>query len=60
MQGGNRYVIRPHPNAPDLWDVIDTTHGGEIVLGGEALMRGQTTERADRLSRHYREWRRGR
>jgi len=60
MQGGDRYVLRPHPDAHDLWDVIDTTRGGEIVLGGEALARGQAVELAERLSRHYREWRRDR
>jgi hypothetical protein len=49
--------LRPNPKAPDLWDVIDTFHGGEIVLGGEALTRGQAIELAERLSRHYREWR---
>jgi hypothetical protein len=60
MQGGDRYVIQPHPDVPDLWNVIDTMRVGEIVLGGEALTRSQATELAERLSRHYREWRRDR
>ena len=59
-QSGDRYVVRSNPNALDLWDVIDTMRNGEIVLGGEALTHGQATELAERLSRHYREWRRDR
>jgi hypothetical protein len=57
QQSGDRYVVRPNPNAPDLWDVVDMMRGGEVVLGGEALTRGQATELAEQLSRHYREWR---
>ena len=57
MNGGDRYVIRPHPNTPDLWDVVDTMRDGEVVLGGEALPESQARELAERLSRHYREWR---
>ena len=57
QQSGDRYVVRANPNAPDLWDVIDTMRADEVVLGGEALTRGQAIELAERLSRHYREWR---
>jgi len=53
-------VVRPNLNALDLWDVIDTMRNGEIVLGGEALTHGQAAELAERLSRHYRQWRRDR
>ena len=62
MQSGDepRYIIRPNPSAPGRWDVIDTVRGGEVVLGGEALLEGQAREWAERLSRHYREWREGR
>ena len=56
QQSGHRYVVRPNPHAPDLWDVIDTMRAGDVVLGGKALTRGQATELAERLSRHYREW----
>ena len=57
MQSADRYVVRPNPQAPNLWDVVDTMHSGEVVLGGDALLEGQARELAERLSRHYREWR---
>ena len=57
MQSGDRYVISPHPNAPELWDVVDTMRDGEVVLGGEALPESQARELAERLNRLYREWR---
>ena len=57
QQSADRYVVYRHPNAPDLWDVVDLMRGGELVLGGEALLESQARELAERLSRHYREWR---
>ena len=60
MRGGDRYVIRPHPNAPDLWDVVDTMRDGEVVFGGEGLNEGQAREMAATLNRIWREWRRER
>ena len=57
MQGGDRYVIRSHPDAPDLWDVVDTMRDGEVVFGGEALNEGQAREMAATLNQIWREWR---
>jgi hypothetical protein len=57
QQSGDRYVVRPNPQAPHLWDVVDTMHGGEVVLGGDALTEGQARAMAATLNRHYRDWR---
>jgi hypothetical protein len=60
MQSADRYVVRRHPQASNLWDVIDTMRGGEVVFGGDALTEGQARAMAATLSRHYRDWREGR
>ena len=59
QQSSDRYVVRPNPNAPHLWDVWDT-HRDEPVFGAQALLRGQAREIAATLNRIYREWREGR
>ena len=58
QQSSDRYVVRPNPNAPHLWDVWDT-HRDEPVFGAQALLRGQAREIAATLNRIYREWREG-
>jgi hypothetical protein len=56
MQSADRYVIRPNPNAPGLWDVWDTLRN-EPVFGAQALLQSQARELAANLNRIYREWR---
>jgi hypothetical protein len=56
MQSADRYVIRPNPNAPGLWDVWDTLRD-EPVFGAQALLQSQARELAANLNRIYREWR---
>jgi hypothetical protein len=60
QQSADRYVVRPNPQASNLWDVVDTMRGGEVVLGGDALTEGQARAMAATLNRHYRDWREGR
>ena len=57
MDSGDRYIVRPNPQAPGLWDVVDTMHDNAAILGGEALSEGQARELAATLNRHWREWR---
>jgi hypothetical protein len=56
MQGADRYDVRPHPDGPHLWDVVDTLRDGEVVFGGEALTEGEARQMTATLNRIWREW----